>query len=308
MMTRLITLTGENTFAISEAVQQLTDAFSAKHGAEGVERVDGENLAPANLPDLLQGATLFAPNRLVIIKNISANKSILEPLANFLPQTADSITLVIVDANLDKRTKLYKFLKKDSNFQEFKNLSHNQLCDWAKKAAAKLGGKLEQNEADFLVQRVAGDQWRLSNEIKKLVNFDPQITKQNIESLVEPSSEGTAFELLDAALANKSQDVTRLIDELKYQEEPHKLFGLLASQIYALAVISAAGQKNADTIAGDTGLHPFVIRKMQPIAKKLGRARVAAIAKDVALADAQLKSSPTDPWDLLRFCLLKITV
>jgi DNA polymerase III subunit delta len=301
-----MTFTGENTFAIAAAERHIVAAFAAKHGANGVERVDAENLTPARLPDLLQGATLFAPSRLVVIKNLGANKQILEPLTEALQNAADDTTVVIADGALDKRTKLYKFLKAKSNFKEFAALSDQQLATWLQGEATRLGGALGSPEARFLVERGGRDQWRLANEIDKLVHYSPEVTHAAIEQLVEATAEGTAFELLDAALGGKSENLSRLITALRTEEDPYKLFGLLASQVHALAVVTAAGQRSADAIAKDSGLHPFVVRKTQNVARRLGRERAAQIAADVATCDMQLKSTSADPWDLLQLCLLKI--
>jgi DNA polymerase-3 subunit delta len=303
-----MTLTGENTFAIAAAERQVVDAFRAKYGANGIERVDAEDITIARLPDLLQGATLFAPARLVILKNLGMNKPILEPLTEALHRAAEETTVVIADAALDKRTKLYKFLKTKSNFKEFPLLGDAQLATWAQGEATRLGGALGTPEARFLVERAGRDQWRLANEIDKLVSYQSQISHAAIEQLVEPTPEGTAFELLDAALAGKSSDTARILAALKTEEDPYKLFGLLASQVHALAVVATAGNRTPDAIAKDSGLHPFVVRKTQGIAKRLGRERVAQIASDVATCDMQLKSTSADPWDLLQLCLQKIAV
>jgi len=301
-----MTLTGENTFAIAAAERQLADAFTAKHGANGVERVDAEDITSARIPDLLQGATLFAPSRLVVIKNLAANKPILEPLTEALQHASADTTVVISDGSLDKRTKLYKFLKTKSSFKEFVPLSDSQLATWLQGEASRLGGALGLAEARFLVERGGRDQWRLANEIDKLVHYSPQVTHAAIEQLVEPTPEGTAFELLDAALAGKREDLARLIAALRTEEDPYKLFGLLATQVHALAVVATAGQRSPDAIAKDSGLHPFVVRKTQGVARRLGHERVAQIAADVATCDMQLKSTSADPWDLLQLCLQKI--
>lgn len=302
----IITLTGENTFAIAAAERQLVAAFAQKHGANGVEKVDAESLTLARLPDLLQGATLFAPARLVVLKNLGANKSMLEPLIEALANLPDDTTIVIADGSLDKRTKLYKFLKAQSNFKEFAALGDAQLVSWAQGEATRLGGALGSPEARFLVERAGRDQWRIANELEKLVNYQHDISHAAIEQLVEPTPEGTAFELLDAALAGKTADLQRLLAALKTNEDPYKLFGLLASQVHALAVVVTAGQRTADAIAKDSGLHPFVVRKTQAVARRLGMQRVASIANDVATCDVQLKSTSADPWDLLQLCLQKV--
>jgi DNA polymerase III subunit delta len=302
----IITLTGENTFAALQAERQLIEAFSSKHGATGVERVDGEALEASRLPDLLQGATLFAPVRLVIIKNISANKPIHEPLSDMLPRAADETTVVIADSNLDKRTKLYKLLKSKSNFQDFAPLDETKLAAWAQKKAQEYGAELKRTDALYVVQRVGNDQWRLQNEIDKLSHFAPQITRESIDLLVEPSPEGTAFELLDAALAGKTAQVTTLLAALKTQEDPYKLFGLLASQVHALAVVATAGMRSSDQIAKEAGIHPFVVRKTQATANRLGATRIRRITKLVADCDWHLKSTGVDPWQLLGTALTKI--
>lgn len=302
----ILTFTGENSFAVAAAERQIVAAFTEKHSANGVERVDAEDLTPARLPDLLQGATLFAPARLVVLKNLGANKPILESLTQALAKVPEDTTLVIADSALDKRTKLYKFLKANSNFKEFTLLSDQQLAAWAQGEATRLGGALGASEARFLVERTGRDQWRISHEIVKLVHYQKEVSRAAIELLVEPTPEGTAFELLDAALAGKTTQLARLVSALKTNEDPYKLFGLLASQVHALAVVATAGGRTPDAIAKDSGLHPFVVRKTQTVAKRLGEARVARIAADVATCDVQLKSTSTDPWDLLQLCLQKI--
>lgn len=302
----IITLTGENTFAITAAERQLVAAFTEKHGAHGVEKVDAEDLTLARLPDLLQGATLFAPARLVILKNLGANKPMLELLAEALTKVPEDTVLVIADGALDKRTKFYKFLKTKSDFKEFAALGDAQLASWAQGEAIRLGGALGAAEARFLVERTGHDQWRIANELEKLVHFQHEISHAAIEQLVDATPEGTAFELLDAALAGKSARLHTLLLALKINEDPYKLFGLLASQVHALAVVTTAGQRTPDVIAKESGLHPFVVRKTQSVARRLGPARVANIAKDVATCDMQLKSTSADPWDLLQLCLQKV--
>ncbi len=301
----IMTLTGENSFAVAAAERQLIDAFTAKHGANGVERVDAEDLTPARLPDLLQGATLFAPARLVILKNLAANKPMLEPLAEALKTAAPDTTVVIADSTLDKRTKLYKFLKAHSSFKEFANLSDGQFTQWLQAEAKRLGSSLGKPEAQFLLEHAGRDQWRLAGEMQKLAGR-ATIDKPAIEQLVEPTPEGTAFELLDAALAGDKPALAKHLAALKTQEDPYKLFGLLASQIHTLAVVSTAGARTPDTIAKEASLHPFVVRKTKDAASRLGQARVKQMVADVATCDVQLKSTGADPWDLLYVCLLKI--
>lgn len=304
----IITLTGENTFAIAEATRQIIDTFAAKHGAHAIEQVDAEALQPSHLPDLLQGTTLFAPARLVVIKNLSANKALHEPLINALARTNQETTVVIADSSLDKRTRLYTFLKTKTTFKNLAQLSEAQQVAWIQQYATLLGGHISKDDALYLVRRVRSNQWQLYNDLKKLIDYQPAVTRQTIQDLTEQNPEGNAFELLDAALAGHAERVTELVAALKTQEDPFKLFGLLASQVHTLAVVAYADNRGADSIAKEAAVHPFVIRKIQQNAKNITKKRVQRMADAVATCDAHLKGSGGDPWQLIQIALGKIVV
>jgi DNA polymerase III subunit delta len=304
--TVVITLVGENEYAIAEELRALVGRFAAKFGAHGVERINGELYDPTGLAQLLQGASLFAPQRLVVMKDAAANKPLWEALGEWAEKVPAETTLVVVEPAADKRTRTYKVLKAKSQFKEFSQPSEAELAAWSIAKSKDLGATLGKAEAQYLVERAGRDQWRLNQEVEKLASYQPQITREAITTLVEPSPEGTAFELLDAALAGNSQRVTTLINNLRTEEDPYKLFGLLASQVHTLAVVSLAGSRSPDEIAKDAGLHPFVVRKTVGAARRLGGANIRQIADDVALCDYQLKSTGADPWQLIAMCLQKM--
>lgn len=301
----VITLTGDQ-FAIKQALNNLVERFVAKFGPHGYERVDGEAFEVADLASMLQGASLFAPQRLVVFKDSSKNKPLWDALADWVDKVPADTTVIVVEPDLDKRTKTYKALKSKTEFKEFKQASGAELVKWLQTQAKGLGVELKSVDAQHLVERTAGDQWRLSQEIIKLAHYKDNITRESIDELVEPSSEGSAFELLDAALAGNINKVQQMVGDLRNKEDPYMLFGLLTSQVHTLALVSVAGDRSADQIAKESGLHPFVVRKTAGTARQLGPKRVAAIVEQVASCDMQLKSTGTDPWFLLELMFKKL--
>lgn len=299
----IITLTGENTFAIHQTQTGLVADFVAAHGLHGVERVDGETFDPRNLHSLLQGASLFTPERLVILKDASKNKPLWDALAGVEQSGA---TLVIVEPVIDKRSRTYKMLKAKTDFRDFAVPDDTKLIAWIGQQVKALGGTITSADTRFLLDRTGPDMWRLANYIETLVSFSPHITRETIQDLVEPTPEGNAFALLDAALGGNAHQAAHLVDQLRTQEDPYKLFGLVASQVHTLAVVGVADTRAPDQVAKEAGLHPFVVRKTVSIAKRLGKGRIIQIAADVARCDEQLKSTGADPWDLLKLCLQKI--
>jgi DNA polymerase-3 subunit delta len=302
----IITLTGANDFAIRHALDTLVARYLSKHGAHAIERIDGETLDAMRLPDLLQGVSLFASERLVILRDAAKNKPLWEALGNWAERVSPEIMLAIIEPAPDKRTRTYKQLQKHGELRDFAELNESQLATWAVQEAKNLGAALDARTAHYLVHQVGTNQWRLSTELQKLAGYNANITAKSIDELVVPSPQASAFELLDAVLAGKSAHARELLLRLKASEDPYKLFGLLVSQIQTLALVVTAQSKPADVIAKEGGIHPFVVRKMQPLTRHIDYVQLQAIIEAVAKIDTQMKSTGADPWVLLEQCLGKI--
>lgn len=303
----IITLTGPNDYLLQQNLQAIKKQFIEKYGKHGVEQIEGESLELNKLPDLLQGSTLFAPHRLIILLQPSENKAIWDTLIEWLGRVPSEIILILVEPNIDRRTKAYKTLKRVTDLKEFTALSESELVRWLQQKATSLKAELASKEARYLLSKVGSDQWRLENELKKLANASSKITVESIDTLTDATSEASAFVLLDAALAKKSNEIEQLVGSIKYREDPHKLFGLLVSQVHALAIVHSASTKQAEVIAKESGIHPFVIKKTQPLVKNLSQTELQLFVETVALCDMQLKSTGIEPWVLLEQCLGKIS-
>ena len=236
----IILLTGTNSFAIRQTLDTLVTNFLNKNGAHALERVDGESFDALRLPELLQGASLFASERLVLLRDASKNKLLWEALGEWTDRVPKEVVLVLIESAPDKRTRTYKQLQKHGRLQDFADMSEPELVRWAVKAAAEYGATLDTSAAQHLVRQVGTDQWRLSNELQKLSAYSSAITMQSIDALIEPSPHATAFELLDAALAGNTAKTRQILARLKASEDPYKLFGLLVSQVQTLALVAAA--------------------------------------------------------------------
>lgn len=94
------------------AGQEITRLLGEDH-----ETIDGETLAPADLPSIFYGASLFTPDRHILIRDFTTNKSVYDQLVNYLTTPH---TIILLETKLDKRTTTYKELKDKLEFKEFK--------------------------------------------------------------------------------------------------------------------------------------------------------------------------------------------
>jgi len=302
-----ITFCGDNAFAIREQLGVLTQKFMTTHGANAVERLDGANLTAPQLREQVSAVTLFAPERLLILKDASSNKDLFAELGEIAAHAPDGVTLVIVEGILDKRTKTYKTLKAKTDFRELASLSDNALQKWITEEVKAKGGMIKPAEVRALLERVGNDQWQLSSEIEKLLAWEKTITIETIEELVTPNLEASAFGLLDAAMAGRTTESKQLLQQMKMRSDPYEFFGLLVWQVHALAMVaSAPATLSGGELAQKTGLKPFVLQKSQQLARKLGTPKVRQMVEDIAGLDMQLKSSGVEPWLLVEQGLSKV--
>lgn len=295
-------LTGDNNFEIDHALKRIVGDF---HGA--AEKIDGVDLELKQLPDLLMGMTLFASKRLVVIRNLSTNKSVWADLASWLVRTSDDVHLVLVEPKLDKRTKTYKELQKSAKVIESKLFSERdsvQVEKWVMGESLAIGFTLDAKSARFLVSRVGVDQWVLYQALQKLAVLEV-ITPATIEEIIEANPTENVFNLLDAAMKKDVSTVSRMVRVLSLSEDPYRLFGLMSGQAFQLLALFVSDRRESD-VAKDLGVHPYALSKLSPYIRSMGRGDIVGLMHAFIEADDGLKTSAGDPWVLVERALMKI--
>lgn len=298
----IIVLTGDNSFEIDRSIRSLREEFEGD-----AELFDGESLTVAQLPDLLMGGTLFATQRLVIIKGLAANKTLWAELPEWLERVSDDVQLVLVEPLLDKRTKTAKLLQKQADVREYgawTDRDRAKAIAWVGEEMSRCGGSLTAAQAQQLVDRVGMDQWALFHAVEKLAVLEV-VTSEVIIDVVDAMSVENVFGLFDAALKGESMTVQRMIATLSLSEDPYRLFGLLSGQAFHLAVLAATDAPHTQ-VASDVKAHPFALQKLVPHARRRGARGAGRVVQAFARADADMKRTAADPWLLIERALLQV--
>lgn len=299
-------LYGPNAYRRDKAFSSIREKFLETASAVGIERFDGDDLEVVRLPELLQGASLFAASRLVVIRGASTNKKLWEALGDAVETVPDETHLVLIEAAPDKRTRTFKQLAKYAQVVVCDQPGEHELQAWLIDEASRAGKELSPSLARQLIMRVGVDQQLLFHELEKVLLSPHDITKELIDEVVESSEEGNAFALLDAVLAGQAKQVDAQLRALKTSEDPYRLIGLVTSQVFSLALVWAGQKLPPAQIAAETGLHPFVVKKLAQTAKRLTRAKLDEVVGTVVQLDDRLKTSAAEPWELLELALAKI--
>lgn len=291
-------LFGENDYALRQAEGRVRDAFIETYGDQSVSQVQADTLTPADLPQLLQGTSLFATENLTILYDTSANKPVWDALAEFLAK-AEAVDLLLVETKPDKRTKTFKWLQKNAETKECKLLDERTTISWLQTEARRQGIELNHELAQHLVRRSGTEQWRLHNDIAKLALVDGALSREVIDRLIEAHPSASVFDVLGAVATGKSREALETIRILRTYEDPYKFFGLLVAQLYQLALCVTSNHRPTQQIATDSGIHPFALQQTMKIARYVDRTRLQAMVEIFEHCDTQMKTTGADQWLLI---------
>lgn len=281
--------------------------FKEAHGEFGIEQFEAGDIAFGRLLENVSSLPFLAARRMIIVRDLSANKTLIEKIEQLLDAVSDTTDLLLVEAKFDKRLTLYKTLKKRTEFIEFGELDERELAKWAVSYVAENGGSLKANDATHLIARVGINQIGLKHELDKLMSFNANISKVTIELLTEPLPRSSVFDLLDAAFSgDKKRAMSLYEDQRKQQVEPQAIMGMIAWQLHILAVVKFNEKDGPETIARNAKLNLFVVRKTLGITRRLSQAEVKDLVGRALALDVRLKSEALNADDAVQHFLLTI--
>lgn len=288
----IISFIGDNAYAREKAAKEFIDGFVGVHGAHSVDRFIATDIEPNTLSGAVTTAPFLSQRRLIIVRDVSANKVLAEKFEDILQQTADTSDLVIIEAHVDGRSKYLQILRKMTDCREFAHLDVQELSTWAVEYATNQAGTLSRQDAQYLVERVGTNQQLVGQEIDKLLLYNPQISKTSIDALTEYAPQSSIFAMLEAAFAGDIKNALKLYEEQRAQGmEPQAILGMIAWQLHILVLVKTGQDKDPAEIASAAKLNPFVVRKSLAVTKRMSFADLSDLLELATNTDYKLKTS-----------------
>lgn len=295
-------IVGENGYRRAEALAAITAKVSLTP-----EKYDGAELTEGQLADCIAGATLFSSKRLVVINELSSNKSLWEKCAEWVARVSEDTELVLIDAKPDRRTKAYKALAKAGTVitaEQWTERDIGTAAAWVGKRAKELKIRLTDTQIAQMVSRATLaadrpgafviDQQVLGNALEALGLVDA-VTDDTIMAVLPESSTENVFELLEAALRKDTERVKGMLSKLHMSADPYMVFGLITSQWSQLVALKLSGE-TPDTLAREIEVSPYVLRKLAAYAARFDMEQVSDYTKLLAGLDVRLKTTGLEPW------------
>lgn len=292
---RVYLLFGEEGFLKKSYKNRLKEAILGED-TMNYHYFEGKGLNISEIIGLAETMPFFAEHRLILIEDSGLFKSGGEELAEYLPQMPDTSCLVFSESEVDKRSRLFKTVKKIGYAAELGRQESGQLARWAGGILAKEGKKISGPTMELFLSKTGDDMENIRSELDKLISYTlgrDVITKEDVDAICTPQITNRIFEMIAAIANRKTRQAMDLYEDLlTLKEPPMRILFLIARQFnQILQVKELAGQgMDRGAIASRLKLQPFVAGKVMAQARAFTREQILAYVNLCVDAEESVKT------------------
>ncbi|MCA9383111.1 DNA polymerase III subunit delta [Candidatus Dojkabacteria bacterium] len=267
--------------------------------------IDGSKLD--NLDDIfvsVESMTLFASEpSLTIVKRLSKNrkKSLQDQLVEEIKDIkSNDVNLVLwEDKSMDKRSKLYKLLKKNADVSECAELDEPKLIKWVQQEAERFGLSVSSKIAIGIIDRVGVNQFNLTSELEKisllvLDRDNKLIVEDDLEIVSNSDKEADIWKLMDAISSKNKKQIMILGNEfLRNQAEFPYLISMLTRQLKILMLMKHP-QTTSQEISSKLKIHPYTLSRARKHLHLFDLDRIKLLINKLSNLDFAIKEGRID--------------
>ncbi len=282
---RIYLLTGPEAYLRSRYLKSLCDAAVPADDTMNRTLFEGKDIREGEIIDLAETMPFFAERRLIVVRDSGFFKGGADALSDYAASLPDYLVLVFSEDEADKRSRLYKAVKKYGRVTEFPVQDAERLRTWLAGVIGKAGKKMTRRSADLFLNSVGNDMGRLDREIDKLISYvgvREEITESDIAALTTPEIENRIFDMISAVAAGeKDRAIALYADLLALKEPPMRILILIERQYRQMLLIKEMRREGSpeSEMAEILKLPPFVVRKMLALVRQSDAERLRARAE-----------------------------
>lgn len=255
--------------------------FSKEYEAFNYSVFDDKKIDINKVIELCETLPMLDNYRMVFIKSESiTNKDISKKFSDYIKDIPKTTVVVIwIKGSLDKRTALYKTIKKYGDIVDFDKFKAYALESWVRKKL-KENNIILTNDAvgyfiessGYLVDESKVDLGYFEGEIKKLSSINKEkIDIDEIKKIISVNIQDEIFKLTDALRDKNSDYAFKLLHNLKYNDVKFmQILGVVVrnfENMYICKQYIKKGKTEND-IVKDYSLHPYAVKMANISSKK----------------------------------------
>lgn len=228
---------------------------------------EGKNIDTVEVIGISETLPFFADLRAVVIENSGFLKNSNEALADYLTHIPETTTIIFVEEEVDKRSKVYKKIKDSGYICEMTAQPVEVLKKWIVGILESNDKKIKESTLNHFIDTVGTDMENIHSEMEKLVCYclDKEIIENDdIDAVCTQTITTKIFDLIDAlGYKNKDRALQIYYDLILNQEAPEMILYMLSRQFNIMIQVSELKRMglNSKQMTEKMGLAPFVITK-----------------------------------------------
>lgn len=274
-------LFGEEAFLKKSYKNRIKDAIT-DGDTMNYNYYEGKGMNVNEIISLSDTMPFFAEKRLILMEDSGFFKggNGAEEMAAYMEHIPESTCLVFVESEVDKRSKLYKAVKKYGYAAELSHQDAGQLARWAAGILSKNGKKITGRTMEFFLSKTGDDMENISSELEKLISYTlgrDVITDEDVETICTTQVTNKIFDMITAISARQTRKAMDLYEDLlTLKEPPMRILFLIARQFNQILQVKELMGKGMEkgTIASRLKLQPFVVGKIMMQAKTFSKKQI----------------------------------
>lgn len=218
-----------------------------------------------------------------------------DQLTDYIPRIPETSCLLIVESDVDKRSRLYKQIKKCGYVCELNAQDEAMLSRWAVQYLTRAGKKIRTSTMAMLLQKTGASMDNILSELEKLISYTGArevIEDADVETICTVKAEDRVFDMIaEASLGNRSRAMKYYEDLLELREPPMKILALIGrsyNQILQTKELMQSG-KSAYEIRTALGLWESAVNKLMNQARRYTAEELRACIRTCETYDEAIK-------------------
>ncbi|AKK11617.1 DNA polymerase III subunit delta [Corynebacterium uterequi] len=250
-------------------------------------------------PELIEltSPSLFAEDRVIVVTHTElAGKHPTELLLATAVDPGPGITLIIHHTGGGRNKALVKKFEKIAEVHRADSLKPRDLHNWVTAEFREHGVRPTPDVVHAILEGVGSDPRELASAVSQLVSdTGGEVALADVRRYYQGVAEVSGFDIADLAVSGQTvKAVASTRRALQLGISPVALAAALGSKVGTIARLYSTRGGNPRQLAGVLGMHPFVVEKTLPVARRWSGTAVSRAVVIVADLDARAKGAGGD--------------
>lgn len=260
-------LYGSEQYLVQQAKQTLCPAVTDMEDTINYTKFEGKQALVPEIASIAETMPFFQDRRLILLEDTGFLKKSSDDFLAVLKNLPDTTVIIMVEQEVDKRNKVYKYIKDKGYICECTAPTEKQLMTWCAGILSKRGKKIRANDLSYLLSITSSDMYQLKNELEKLADYVGDrdvVEREDIDEVVTVEITNQIFDMITAMAARNQKRAMELYDHLLALKEPPMRILFLISRQFQLMLLmknmKSKGKTSAE-MGKAGGLSPYIAEK-----------------------------------------------